>query len=322
LFSVAAREHLDAKRAEVKASTLRIESKSIDHLTPFFGKLLLIDITAKDIAAYQRGRASEGAAGATINLEVGTLRSILVRHRLWANLQPDVKKRPERDDVGVALDADEEERLLAACLTSRSRLLWPAVVLALNTGLRRSELFGLRWKQIDFVNWIIRVGESKTRAGRHREVPLNSRARVAIQTWAEQFPDRVDDHFVFPSEHVGASGDNFDASITGTEPSKAVGTVKTAWHTAKKIAKVNVRWHDLRHTAVTRLLENGQTLPMVASIMGWSPSTTVRMAQRYGHISTDARRVAMEAMNAPRPRVADASSDDDPVITEKRDAIH
>jgi hypothetical protein len=61
---------------------------------------------------------------------------------------------------------------------------------------------------------------------------------------------------------------------------------------------------------------------MVASIMGWSPSTTVRMAQRYGHISTDARRVAMEAMNAPRPRVADASSDDDPVITEKRDAIH
>ena len=197
------------------------------------------------------------AAGATINLEVGTLRAILVRHRLWANIQPDVKKRPERDDVGVALDADAEERLLAACLASRSRLLWPAVVLALNTGLRRSELFGLRWKQIDSVNWIIRVGESKTRAGRHREVPLNSRARVAIQTWAEQFPDRADDHFVFPSEHVGAGGDNFDANISGTEPSKAVSTLKTAWHTAKKAAKVKARWHDLHHTAVTWLLENG-----------------------------------------------------------------
>ena len=297
LFSSAAREHLDAKKGEVKASTLRIESKNIDHLLPFFGKLLLIDISAKDITEYQRGRSTEGAAGATINLEVGTLRAILMRQRLWANIQPDVKKRPERDDVGVALDADAEERLMAACLASRSRLLWPAVVLALNTGLRRSELFGLHWKQIDFVNWIIRVGESKTRAGRHREVPLNSRARRAIQTWAAQFPDRADDHFVFPSERVGAGGDNLDASISSTEPSKAVGTLKTAWQTAKKAAKVEARWHDLRHTAVTRLLENGQTLPMVASIMGWSPSTTVRMAQRYGHISTDARRAAMESMN-------------------------
>jgi hypothetical protein len=44
----------------------------------------------------------------------------------------------------------------------------------------------------------------------------------------------------------------------------------------------------------------GQTLPMVASIMGWSPSTTVRIAQRYGHISTDARRAAMESMTSTR----------------------
>lgn len=317
LFSVAAREHLDVKKAEVKPSTLRIESKNIDHLMPFFGKLLLSDIDGKDISEYQRMRVSEGAAGATINLEVGTLRAILVRHRLWANVQPDVKKRPERDDVGTALDPDAEERLLAACSKSRSRLLWPAVVLATNTGLRRSELFGLRWNQIDFVSWIIRVGKSKTRAGRHREVPLNSRARTAIQMWAEQFPDRIDDHFVFPSEHVGAGGDNFDANISGTEPEKAIGTLKTAWKTAKKMAGVKMRWHDLRHTAVTRLLENGQTLPMVASIMGWSPSTTVRMAQRYGHISTDARRAAMEAMNAPRHGVPTAKFGDESEISGK-----
>jgi integrase len=201
-------------------------------------------------------------------------------------------------------------------------LLWPAVVIAINTGPRRSELFSLRWKQIDFVNWIIRVGESKTRAGRHREVPLNSRARVAIQVWAEQFPDRADDHFVFPSEHVGAGGDNFDANITGTKPSKAVGTLKTAWRTAKKAAGVKARWHDLRHTAVTRLLENGQTLPMVASIMGWSASTTVRMAQRYGHISTDARRAAMEAMSAPRPRLTEPRFDDEAAMTEEDGAVH
>ena len=137
-------------------------------------------------------------------------------------------------------------------------------------------------------------------------------------TWAEQFPDRADDHFVFPSEHVGAGGGSFDANISSTEPSKAVGTLKTAWDTAKKAAKVKARWHDLRHTAVTRLLENGQTLPMVASIMGWSPSTTVRMAQRYGHISTDARRAAMEAMNQPKP----AARFENEADAEEHGAIH
>lgn len=55
---------------------------------------------------------------------------------------------------------------------------------------------------------------------------------------------------------------------------------------------------------MTPLLASGQTLPMVASIMGWSPSTTVRMAQRYGYISTDARQAAMEAMTAARPKAA------------------
>ena len=196
------------------------------------------------------------------------------------------------------------------------------MLIAICTGLRRAELLALRWKQIDMVNWLIRVGESKTQAGRHREVPVVVRARTAIKLWAEQFPDRQPDHFVFPSEHVGAAGDNFDASIKNTKPTTQVGSLKTAWKTAKKVAKVAVRWHDLRHTCVTRLLESGQTLPMIASIMGWSASTTVRMAQRYGHISTDARRAAMEAMNAPRARLLEATLEDDAPAGGEPGAIH
>lgn len=61
---------------------------------------------------------------------------------------------------------------------------------------------------------------------------------------------------------------------------------------------------------------------MVASIMGWSASTTVRMAQRYGHISTDARWVAMEAMNAPRPKLVESTFEESLATTKKanRDA--
>ena len=83
-----------------------------------------------------------------------------------------------------------------------------------------------------------------------------------------------------------------------------------------------MRWHDLRHTAVTRLLASGQTLPMVASIMGWSASTTVRMVQRYGHISTDARRAAMEAMTGRRTTVGEAPFEQEAVGNENGGAVH
>src|SRR5207344_3241762 len=91
-FSTAATEWLKLKRATLAPKSYRIEQVNIDrHLKPIFGSLLLIDLTAEDIAQYQRGRLKEKAASKTINLELGTLRAILRRHRLWGNVQPDVK---------------------------------------------------------------------------------------------------------------------------------------------------------------------------------------------------------------------------------------
>ena len=91
------------------ARSHRIEQVNIEkHLRPVFGSLLLIDLTADDIAGYQKDRLREGASPKTINLELGTLRAILRRHRIWANLQPDVKMLTVRDDVGKALTVEEE----------------------------------------------------------------------------------------------------------------------------------------------------------------------------------------------------------------------
>ena len=297
LFTVAARDYLEAKKGDVKASTLRIEAKNLDHLGPFFGRLLLADIDGRDVSRYQQARLGEGAAGATINLEVGTLRSILRRHRLWGNLQPDVKKRPERDDVGQALSSDDEEKLLEGCRISRSRSLYPAVILAIHTGLRSGELLSLRWLQVDLKKRTLRVGDSKSRAGRGRLVPLNDRATTILTFWAESFPDREPKHAVFPSERVGAAGDSFDACIKKTDPDTPIGSLKEAWESAKRRTKVKARWHDLRHTCCTRLLEQGVSLPIVGQILGWAPSTTVRMAQRYGHIGQDAQRNAMALLD-------------------------
>jgi integrase len=67
--------------------------------------------------------------------------------------------------------------------------------------------------------------------------------------------------------------------------------------TALTITGVKCRFHDLRHTTITRLLERGQAFAVVAEIMGWSAGTAVRMAKRYGHIGPSAKRVAMAALD-------------------------
>lgn len=110
-------------------------------------------------------------------------------------------------------------------------------------------------------------------------------------------PGREAKHAVFPSERVGAAGDSFDPCIRKTDPDTPISSLKEAWESAKRRAKVRARWHDLRHTCCTRLLEQGVSLPIVGQILGWAPSTTVRMAQRYGHIGQDAQRNAMALLD-------------------------
>lgn len=63
-----------------------------------------------------------------------------------------------------------------------------------------------------------------------------------------------------------------------------------------KAEALKCRFHDLRHTAVTRLLEAGIPYPVVASMMGWSAATAIRMAKRYGHIGSQALREAAEVL--------------------------
>ncbi len=106
----------------------------------------------EDIADYQKSRLKAGASPKTIDLEAGTLRAILRRHRLWATMQPDVRMMPVHEAVGRCLTEEEERRLLDACRGRRSRALLPVVTLALHTGMRRGEIQSLRWNQIDFLN--------------------------------------------------------------------------------------------------------------------------------------------------------------------------
>ena len=118
-----------------------------------------------------------------------------------------------------------------------------------------------------------------------------------LEFWAARFLARQPDHFVFPSERYGAGGDAFQPCTYATDPTKPITSWKTGWVGAKKKAGVTIRFHDLRHTGVTRMLEGGAPLAVVASLMGWSAGTTVRMAKRYGHIGQVAQRQAVELLD-------------------------
>ena len=297
LFSVAAESWLSAKEAHLAPRSVAIERANLKHLNPFFGKMLLCDIRGEEVARYQAARLQEGAAPKTVNLEVGTVRAVLRKNRLWFAIQPDVRMLRVSDDVGRAISREEESKLLEACQASRSRSLYTAVVLALNTCMRYSELRLLNWRQADLVGRTLTVGASKTEAGAGRVIPLNDRAYAVLSFWAGLFPLREATHYVFPSERYGAAGNGFKTPLTyASDPTIPIGRWKEAWERAKIRAGVQCRFHDLRHTGCTRMLEAGIPYSVVATIMGWSASTTVRMAKRYGHIGQVAQRRAVDAL--------------------------
>lgn len=333
LLSAAGEEWLEIKQAGWSPGMFTIAKTALGHLGPVLGKQLLVDIEAKDIARYQKLRLSEGASERTINIEVGVLRQIARKHGTWARIQSDVQMLPERQDVGRALTAGEESTLLLECGKSRSRILFSFVVLALETGARYNTIRTLQWGNIDFATRCLKFGKDKTAAGTGRVVPLNQRAVEVLKFWAQQFPNRLPQHYVFPAEKVGAAGDRFDAKVYETNPSKPVGDIKEAWESAKKRTRrhcpqckagtladqpkpaagfvcigcgvevselpaglCSVRFHDLRHSAVSRMIAARVPLPIIAKIVGWSAGTMAKMAARYGHFGIEELREAVESI--------------------------
>lgn len=318
LLSVAADEWLDLKKATLAPRSVAIEKANLVHLLPELGRKLVCDIDARDIARYQQKRIDSDASPKTVNLEIGTLRAILKRFGQWARLQPDVKMLATRDDIGRAITAEEESALLQACGKSRSRSLVPFVTLAIESGARYGVIRTLQWGSVDFENRCLKWGKDKTASGTGRIVPLSQRAVAALSFWATHFPERKPEHYVFPAERYGAAGDKFCAKAYSVDTSKPIGSIKEAWEAAKlragKTLKENskdkdsdepakalvCRFHDLRHTAVSRMLNAGTPIAKVAKIAGWSPATMVRMAARYGHFSLNELRGAVESISGSR----------------------
>jgi integrase len=196
--------------------------------------------------------------------------------------------------VSRALSADEETRLLEAASKSRCRSLYPVVMLALNSGMRARELRGLKWEQVDFFAKALTVGKSKTEAGTGRIIPLNPRALAVLTHWRGIFPGAQPDHYVFPHEKYGLAGNDRRLCAYEISPTEPMQRWKVARVSARKSAKVCCRFHDLRHTFISRLAESQASDSTVMALAG---HVSRAMMERYSHIRMEAKRRAVEDLS-------------------------
>ena len=189
---------------------------------------------------------------ATINRYMAALShafTIAVNEWGWLEDSPMRKVRKPSEPRGRVrfLSDDERERLLMVCKESDNPYLYPVVVLAISTGMRRGEIMGLKWDDVDLDRGRITLYDTKNKD--IRVVPAVGLAMEVLKDHAKI--KWIDTPLLFPSR---------------TNPLKPI-DLRSPWESALKSAAIeDFRFHDLRHTAASYLAMSGATLAEIAEI--------------------------------------------------------
>jgi integrase len=292
-FRDAAERFLADRLAHLTPKGIQIERERGKPLKGFFGALPLRRITLDGILAYFAERKTAGISNATINRELDVLRGILKRAKRWHQFADDIKPLPIRHDTGRALSYEEKVRLLK---TAASRLDWEvaycASVLAFNTTMRSCEIRGLRWRDVNFLERTLKVRRSftKTDAG-ERVIPLNADALAAILQLRERakllFGAVLDPDWYILPRHIGYK--------VKPDPTRPMSSWRSAWRSLRKAAGLaGLRFHDLRHHAITELAESAASDQTIMAIAG---HVSHRMLAHYSHVRLEAKRRALDALS-------------------------
>jgi excisionase family DNA binding protein len=285
-FEDFAKEFIELHSKQNKRSWRRDET-SLNNLLPFFKGRVLQDISAADIERYKakrredpvirivKGKKKKGkkkVSPATVNREIAFLKTMFNKAVEWGRLESSpaarVKKFRENNAPERVLSFEEEKRLLEAS----PEHLKPVILTALHTGMRRGEILALQWTRVDLKKKTILI--TKTKGGKDRTIPINDQLYAELVRLKQRNgnSDRV---------FLGPAG-------------RPLSEIKTAFSAAKKRAKVKgLRFHDLRHTAATRLVEAGVDLITVRDILGHH---SVVVTQRYAHTPDELKRRAVESL--------------------------
>jgi integrase len=261
--------------AKARKKTVPSDRRHLVEFVSAFGATTpLAEITSSKIAGWKATKLAatcpmtgEPYAVATINRPLATLRGLLrMAKDEWEVLTTVPRIKQDREPEGRLRWLTEEEivRLLAACDQSQSRELRHAVVVALNTGLRLGELYGLVWDRVDLSRSVIQL--ELTKSGRRREVPVNADTYGALVALTPRPAGRV--------FRVRDPRQSFRAAV-------------------RRAKLEDFHFHDLRHSFASHYMMRGGGLYDLQKILGHSD---VKMTARYAHLSPQHLRAGMERM--------------------------
>lgn len=227
-------------------------------------------ITGEVVAQYRDARLKEVSAN-TVRLELAFLSVVFEQCRKeWGLAVSNPVRQIRMPKPGKPrerrLEAGEEDALLAACKVSRAYYLHSFVVLAIETGMRSGELLAMRWEHLNLNNSTVFLPDTKN--GSPRTVPLSTRALNAIRALPRAISGRL-----FSSGYHSIHN-AFQLAVT-----KAQSTQPDNVRFLREL-----RFHDLRHEAVTRLFEKGLNPIEVGMVSGHK---TLSMLQRYTHLKAE-----------------------------------
>jgi integrase len=229
-------------------------------LRPFLQHLGVHQITA-DICHDVVNKAAPRVSHATKNRYLAWLRAVLNKAEKewqWIDKAPHIGLQAESKRRIRWITPAEAQRLMD-CLPTH---LVPIVQFALATGLRKANVYGLRWDQIDMTRRTAWIHPDEAKAGRAIGVPLNQMAADAIRSQLGKHQDFV---FTFRGRRLTGHGSGFDEAC-------------------RKAGLENFRFHDLRHTWASWLIQSGVGLAELQELGGWE---SVEMVRRYAHLAPE-----------------------------------
>lgn len=280
------REHLTTLRpggAGRYATSLKV-------LALHFGGKTLDRIGSAELSEFETARRGQGRKPPTVRRDLACLSSMFASAIDWEwiddgkNPVPGFLRRRAKRGLKESqprtryLSIEEEAALLAAATPANMRTKkgrqagkWTcareAITLAIDTGLRREELFSLHWHQIDMARGVI-ITTTRTKSGRARMVPLPQRARTILGT----LPRYIDCDYLFVNPDTGTRFLQMNKGLKGA---------------ARRAGIVDLRWHDLRRTTGCRWLQrDGKSIEEVSLLLGHSSVTVTE--QRYAFLEAEA----------------------------------
>jgi len=248
----------------------------IKQLAEAFGSLALRRFNSMLIEQYQTERLRRGNKPATVNRLVATLKHMFTKAVEWDMVEDETLKRirkakllEENNRRLRYLSKEECQNLITWC----DKHLRPIVITALNTGMRKGEILGLKWDSVDLRHGFVLL--ERTKNGERREIPINDSLRTTLNSVTR----RLDVAYVF---HDPGTGEPYQ-------------DVKRSFNTALRKAKIkDFHFHDLRHTFASHLVMAGQGLTTVKELLGHK---TLTMTLRYAHLAPSHKVKAVEVLD-------------------------